>query len=125
MEAEIKKELIFVEDKSAKEVADLFPVEGKRAIIDFSASLVVFPNSGIVYKRFKGDDYQKAWEQLKRWISASSFDEVLVLDGFDFLPVSLISEWLNDHKSKEGFPKLIISGKNIDSEIKKIANKVI
>lgn len=125
MEALNKKEIIFVKNKNAKETFEMFPCEEKNAIIDFTSSLVVFPNSKIIYKRFKKEDYKKAWEQLKRWISAGSFEQVLILGGFDCLPSSLIFEWLNDHKSKEGFPKLVISGENIDENLTILANQII
>ena len=115
MEAVEKKEIIVVENAEAKEVFDSYKTEGKIGVIDFTSSLVILPNSPIVYKRYKETKSENAFSQLKRWVSSEAFDQVFILGGLDILEENLVFDWIFDHKSKKGFPNLIISGKKIPS----------
>lgn len=125
MEAEIKKSIIYILNDNAKEVLDKFPCEGTNGVIDFTNSLNILPGGSITFKKFKGEDSLKAWNQLKRWISSQSFEQVIVVGGLDFFPVDMVYDWLFDHKSKKGFPKLIFSGKKIITPMEKIANLIV
>jgi len=71
----------------------------------------------------------KGWEQVKRWISTSSFD-LIVLDEFTY-PLSLgyldtedVCLWLADHKQKKGFPHLVITGRDAPLCLVSIADMV-
>jgi hypothetical protein len=125
MEAKIKKEIVFILNSNSKEVLERFPCEGTFGVIDFTESLNILPGNGITFKRFKGEDALKAWNQLKRWISSQSFEQIIVVGGLDYFTIDIAYEWLFDHKDKKGFPKLILSGENIVSPMEKIANSII
>lgn len=72
---------------------------------------------------------KQGWEQVKRWISSGSFD-LIVLDEFTYtlslgyLDTAEICIWLSDHKMKEGFPHLVITGRNAPSQLVAIADMV-
>ncbi|MGH0053197.1 MAG: cob(I)yrinic acid a,c-diamide adenosyltransferase [Sphaerochaetaceae bacterium] len=72
---------------------------------------------------------KKGWQQIKRWISSASYD-LIVLDEFTYtlslgyLDSGEICTWLEDHKSKEGFPHLIITGRNAHPALLAIADMV-
>ncbi|ADY13782.1 cob(I)yrinic acid a,c-diamide adenosyltransferase [Sphaerochaeta globosa] len=72
---------------------------------------------------------KRGWEQVKRWISASAFD-VIVLDeftytlNFGYLDTDEVCTWISDHRSKEGFPHLVISGRNAPKALIAIADMV-
>ncbi len=59
----------------------------------------------------------KGWEQVKRWISTSAFD-LIVLDEFTYtlslgyLDAEAVCLWLADHKAEKGFPHLVITGRD-------------
>lgn len=97
---------------------------------------------GVVWKNFGsgftwvGDNAKtnadlaiKGWEQVKRWISTSSFD-LIVLDEFTYtlslgyLDVEEICLWLTDHKHKKGFPHLVITGRDAHPSLISIADMV-
>lgn len=71
----------------------------------------------------------KGWEQVKRWISTSSFD-LIVLDEFTYtlslgyLDTEEICRWLSDHKQKKGFPHLVITGRDAPLQLVSIADMV-
>jgi cob(I)alamin adenosyltransferase len=71
----------------------------------------------------------KGWEQVKRWISTSSFD-LIVLDEFTYaltlgyLDTKEVCLWLADHKQKEGFPHLVITGRDAPPALVSIADMV-
>lgn len=113
MEATEKKEIIVVENGDGKEVFSSYKIDGKIGVIDFASSLVILPNSPVVYKRYKSTKSENAFSQFKRWVSSEAFDQVFILGGLDVLEENLVFEWIFDHKSKNGFPNLIISGKKI------------
>ncbi len=125
MEAEIKQKIVYIVNHNSTELLERFPCEGTFGVIDFSESLNISPNNGISLKKYKGEDALKAWNQLKRWISSQSFEQIIVVGGLDCFPVDMVYDWLFDHKSKKGFPKLIFSGKKIISPMEKIANSII
>lgn len=72
---------------------------------------------------------QKGWEQVKRWISSASFD-LIVLDEFTYtlslgyLETEQICAWLAEHKRQEGFPHLVITGRNAPDALVSIADMV-
>lgn len=125
MEALIKKEIIYFLNTEPAEVIQKFPCEGTSAIIDFTNSVQLNLGSGIAFKQYKSNEPSKAWNQLKRWISSQSFDQIIVVGGLDCFPTDMVYDWLFDHKSKKGFPKLIFSGEKIISPMDKLANLVI
>lgn len=125
MEAKIKKQIVYIVSNNSQEILERFPCEGTFGLIDFSGTLNILPGQGITLKKFKGEDALKAWNQLKRWISSQAFEQIIVVGGLDFFPVDMVYDWLFDHKSKKGFPKLIFSGANIISPMEKIANSII
>jgi cob(I)alamin adenosyltransferase len=63
---------------------------------------------------------KRGWEQVKRWISASAFD-LIVLDEFTYtlalgyLDTEEVCTWIADHRSKEGFPHLVVSAERPES----------
>lgn len=71
----------------------------------------------------------KGWEQVKRWISTSAFD-LIVLDEFTytlslgFLDVEEVCHWLADHKAEKGFPHLVITGRDAPPSLISIADMV-
>lgn len=113
MEAVEKKDIFVIENESGKEVFDTYKKDCKIGVIDFTSSLVILPNSPVSYKRYKDTKAEIAFSQLKRWISSEAFDQVFILGGLDIFNKNLVFEWIFDHKSKTGFPNLIISGKKI------------
>ncbi|MDT4762381.1 cob(I)yrinic acid a,c-diamide adenosyltransferase [Sphaerochaeta sp. PS] len=72
---------------------------------------------------------KKGWEQVKRWISTSAFD-LIVLDEFTYtltlgyLDAKEICLWLADHKAQKGFPHLVITGRAAPQELLAIADMV-
>ena len=72
---------------------------------------------------------KRGWEQVKRWISASAFD-LIVLDEFTYtltlgyLDADEVCTWIADHRSKEGFTHLVISGRNAPKALIDIADMV-
>ena len=114
MEAKEKKEIYVIENEDPKAVFEEYKTEGKIAVVDFTSSVVIFPNPNIVVKKYKEGKTDIAFSQIKRWISSEAFDQVFLLGGLDCFSKELIYEWLYDHKSKQGFPNLIVSGKKID-----------
>ncbi len=72
---------------------------------------------------------KKGWQQVKRWISSASYD-LIVLDEFTYtlslgyLNCEEICFWLADHKDKEGFPHIIITGRNAPSQLISVADMV-
>ena len=97
---------------------------------------------GVVWKNFGsgftwvGDNAKtnaelavKGWEQVKRWISASSFD-FIVLDEFTYvlslgyLDTEAVCLWLADHRSEKGFPHLVITGRDAPPGLVSIADMV-
>ena len=88
-------------------------VEGKKcARLSFGLSDIVL--EGVLTKHFSSADTKKGFEMLKRYVSSSSFD-VIVLDGFGHSLASSsykddIIIWLNDHQCNDDFPLLIITG---------------
>lgn len=125
MEAEIKKSIVYVLSNNPKEIIEKFPCGGTFGVIDFTNTLNILPGNGITFKKYNSEEASKAWNQLKRWISSQSFEQVIVVGGLDFFPVEMVYDWLFDHKSKKGFPKLIFSGEKITSPMEKIANSII
>ena len=71
----------------------------------------------------------KGWEQVKRWISTGAFD-LIVLDEFTYtlaygyLDTEQICTWIEDHKGKEGFPHLVITGRQAPVSLIAIADVV-
>lgn len=71
----------------------------------------------------------KGWEQVKRWISTSSFD-LIVLDEFTYtlnlgyLDTEAVCLWLEDHKTENGFPHLVITGRDAPPSLVLIADVV-
>jgi len=97
---------------------------------------------GVVWKNFgkgftwEGDNdnlnrelSKKGWEQVKRWVSTSMFD-MIVLDEFTYtlnlgyLDVEQVCTWIGDHKDKEGFPHLVITGRGAPDQLIAIADLV-
>ena len=125
MEAKIKREIVYILNTDAKEVVEKFPCDKTLGIIDFTNELNILSENGVAFKSFKSEDYKKAWNQLKRWVSSESFEQVIVTGGLDFFPSDLVYDWLFDHKSKKGFPKMIFSGKKIQPPMEKIAASIM
>lgn len=125
MEAKKKKEIVYILNTPSDLVIEKFPCEEGLGIIDFTGELNNPEKKGISFKSFQSSDYKKAWNQLKRWVSSESFEEVIITGGLDCFPSDLVFDWLFDHKSKKGFPKMIFSGKKIVSPMEKIANIII
>jgi len=125
MESIDKKEILLVENSKAKDVFEKYRGEGKIGIIDFSTSFVVFPSNEITTKKYKETKADVAFSQLKRWISSEAFDQVFVLNGLDVFEKELVFEWLFDHKTKVGFPNLIISGNKIEPFWEQMNCKII
>lgn len=71
----------------------------------------------------------KGWEQVKRWISTSSFD-LIVLDEFTYtlslgyLDTKEVCLWLADHRAEKGFPHLVITGRSAPADLVSIADMV-
>jgi cob(I)alamin adenosyltransferase len=71
----------------------------------------------------------KGWEQIKRWVSAGSFD-MIVLDEFTYtlslgyLDTEQVCLWIEDHRGKEGFPHLVITGRDAPQRLVGIADMV-
>ncbi len=97
---------------------------------------------GVVWKNFGsgftwvGDNAKtnaelalKGWEQVKRWISTSAFD-LIVLDEFTYtlslgyLDAEEVCHWLEDHKVGKGFPHLVITGRDAPPCLVSIADMV-
>ncbi len=97
---------------------------------------------GVVWKNFGsgftwvGDNAKtnealviKGWEQVKRWISTSAFD-LIVLDEFTYaltlgyLDTETVCHWLADHKAEKGFPHLVITGRDAPQSLVSIADIV-
>ncbi len=114
MEAKERKEIFVIENEDSKAVFEKYKVDGKIAVVDFTSSVVIFPNPNIVVKKYKSGKTDIAFSQIKRWISSEAFDQIFILGGLDSFSKELIFEWLFDHKSKQGFPTLIVSGKKIE-----------
>lgn len=80
-------------------------------------------------ERTNADLAVKGWEQVKRWISASSFD-FIVLDEFTYvlslgyLDTEAVCLWLADHKSEKDFPHLVITGRDAPPGLISIADMV-
>lgn len=125
MESQDKKEILIVENTNAKEVFEKYKAEGKIGIIDFSTSFVVFPSNEILSKKYKEAKADVAFSQLKRWISSQAFDQVFVLNGLNVFRKELVFEWLFDHKTKVGFPNLIISGNKIEPFWEELTGKIV
>ena len=72
---------------------------------------------------------KRGWEQVKRWISASAFD-LIVLDEFTYtlalgyLDTLEVCTWIADHRVKEGFPHLVVSGRNAPKALIDLADMV-
>ncbi len=72
---------------------------------------------------------KRGWEQVKRWISASAFD-MIVLDEFTYtlslgyLDTDEVCTWIADHRGKDGFPHLVISGRNAPKALIDVADMV-
>jgi len=72
---------------------------------------------------------RSGWEQAKRWMSSGLFD-LVVLDEFtyamneDYVAQNDVLDWLSDHKSQQGFPHLIITGRGASSKLLQIADLV-
>lgn len=72
---------------------------------------------------------KKGWQQVKRWISSASYD-LIVLDEFTYtlslgyLDGEEVCSWLADHKGKEGFPHIVITGRNASSQLLGVADMV-
>lgn len=111
MVKEEEKKIVVVENENAKEVFEEFKNQDKVAVIDFTNSLVVFPNSLVVCKKFKESKVENAFAQLKRWVSSEAFNQIFILGGLDLFTKDLVFDWLFDHKKNESFPNLIVSGK--------------
>jgi hypothetical protein len=124
MEATIKKEIVYILNTNSEEVLKRFPCEEGLGVIDFTGELNINVEKGVAFKSFIPEDYKKAWNQLKRWVSSESFNEVIIMGGLDFFPSELVFDWLFDHKSKKGFPKMIFSGKKILPPMEKIASTI-
>ncbi|MGE4583780.1 MAG: cob(I)yrinic acid a,c-diamide adenosyltransferase [Sphaerochaeta sp.] len=79
--------------------------------------------------RLNAELAKKGWEQVKRWISTSSFD-LIVLDEFTYtlslgyLDTQEICSWLVDHRNKEGFPHLVITGRDAPKLLLEVADMV-
>jgi hypothetical protein len=125
MEAKIKKELVYVVGLEPNDVIEKFPCDGTFGVIDLTGTLNFPPNGPINFKKYNSEDGAKAWNQIKRWVSSQSFDQVFVAGALDFLSPEMVYDWLFDHKDKKGFPKLIFSGKKIQSPMEKIANTIL
>ncbi len=72
---------------------------------------------------------RKGWQQVKRWISSASYD-FIVLDEFTYtlslgyLDCEEVCLWLADHKDKEGFPHIVITGRNAPSQLISVVDMV-
>ncbi len=72
---------------------------------------------------------KKGWQQVKRWISSASYD-LIVLDEFTYtlslgyLDCEEVCLWLADHKNKEGFPHIVITGRNAPPQLLSVADMV-
>jgi cob(I)alamin adenosyltransferase len=71
----------------------------------------------------------KGWEQIKRWISTGAFTMIL-LDEFTYtltlgyLDTEQVCLWLEDHKGKEGFPHLVITGRDAPPRLVAVCDMV-
>lgn len=102
----------------------------------------VIHDLGVTWKQYgvgfswEGDNNAKnallakqGWQQVKRWISSASFD-LIVLDEFTYtlslgyLDCEEVCLWLQDHKDKEGFPHLVITGRNAPEQLRNVADMV-
>ncbi|MGD1823077.1 MAG: hypothetical protein ACPKM0_10005 [Pleomorphochaeta sp.] len=115
MEAQVKKDIYVIESEDAKKVFEDNKGDGKIAVVDFTNSVVIFPNPNIVVKKYKPTKTDVAFSQIKRWISSEAFSQIFLLGGLDCLDKNLIYDWLYDHKSKQGFPDLYVSGKKMEA----------
>lgn len=107
-----------------------------------SGEYAVLKNLGVTWKQFgagftweEGNAERNAllakrgWEQVKRWISSRAFDFIL-LDEFTYtlllgyLQVDEVCTWLRDHRTQEGFPHLVISGRAAVPQLIDLADTV-
>ena len=72
---------------------------------------------------------KKGWQQVKRWISSGSFD-LIVLDEFTYtlslgyLDSNEVCAWLDDHRRNDGFPHLVITGRNAPDPLIELSDMV-
>ena len=116
-------------------------IKGDPAVLD-SGEYKTALQLGITWKHFGsgftwvGDNAatnaqlaKKGWEQVKRWISTTAFD-LIVLDEFTYalaygyLDTEQVCTWIEDHKGKEGFPHLVITGREAPASLIGIADVV-
>ncbi len=107
-----------------------------------SGEFKIMNQLGVTWKQFgagfswEGDNdarnkelAKKGWQQIKRWISASSFDLIL-LDEFTYtlslgyLDIQEVCIWIADHKEKDGFPHLVITGRDAPDALLQVADMV-
>lgn len=71
----------------------------------------------------------EGWESVKAWIEARSCDLIL-LDEFTYtlslgyLSTESVVTYLEDHRSEEGFPHLVITGRNAPEALVGVADMV-
>ncbi len=114
MESKEKKDIFVVESEDGKKIFEDNKGEGKIAVVNFTNSVVILPSPSIVVKKYQPTKTEVAFSQIKRWISSEAFSQIFLIGALDCFEKDLIFDWLLDHKQKQGFPNLIVSGKKID-----------
>jgi len=114
--------VVLIEGKDGAFVHTVLRKEAKSAFIDFSGS---FDSGSRPKKSFKEGNGIKAYEQLKRWVSSAAFNEITVVGGLEEFENDKIVEWIYDHKSKEDFPTLFISGEIIGAKLQTCADEIL
>ncbi len=111
--------LIYLERNEIEKLAN----DKKCAIISFDSDFIL---QGVLIKKFSKEEGSKGFEQLKRWLSVSSF-EVIVLSGFEkalpYIDKAHILEWIEDHSKEWGFPFLVLEGGVTDKDLLKLFKK--
>ena len=79
--------------------------------------------------RINAELAKEGWLQVKQWIMDGVFD-LIVLDEFTYtlnlgyLDCEEICTWLSEHKSKKGFPHLVITGRNAPQSLIMLSDMV-
>ncbi|MCH3917030.1 MAG: hypothetical protein LKE40_06150 [Spirochaetia bacterium] len=114
--------VIMVESADTGKVLTMLEEGKKTAVIDFSGSAATGNTS---CRRYAAGDGIKAYEQLKRWVSSGAFAQIAVVDGAKELEHDKFIDWIIDHKTKDDFPDLFISGTTVGEKMKKVADRII